>query len=106
MEDNKPRLSKKQIVYIVTAIAVLSLFFGLVCSSNPVQQPEESSTATTDPPLVTSTSTEAEPIEETLSEEERNLIIKSTIDQTVSDWESGIIDYEEASTILSEIQDI
>ena len=102
MEDNKPRLSKKQIVYIVTAIAVL---IGLVCSSNPVQQPEESSTAITDPPLVTSTSTEAEPIEETLSEEERNLIIKSTIDQTVSDWESGIIDYEEASTILSEIQD-
>ena len=64
MEENKPHFSKKQIVYIVTAFAVLSLFVGLVCNSNPVQQPEGSSPATTDPPLVTSTSTEAEPIEE------------------------------------------
>ena len=105
MEENKPRLIKKHIVYIATAITVLVLFLVFSCNSNPIQQPEESTPVTTDSLLPTSTATEPEPVEETLSEEDRNLIIRSSIDQAVLDWESGIIDYEAAITILSEIQD-
>ena len=104
MEEKQPRFSKKKIVYILTAIAAICLCIIFSRNSNFSRQTEESAPSATDRVFVTSTSTETEPVEETLCEEERNLIIRSTIDQTVIDWESGTIDYEKANTILSEIQ--
>ena len=106
MEDRKPRLTSKQIACIAVAFVTVCLCFVFAGNNNSAHQPEESFPAATDQVFTPSPSAESELVEETLSEEDHNLIIRSTIDQAVSDWESGIIDYEEASTILSEIQDI
>lgn len=105
MEDRKPRLTSKQIACIAVAFVTVCLCFVFAGNNNSTHQPEESFPAATDQVFTPSPSAESELVEETLSEEDHNLIIRSTIDQAVSDWESGIIDYEEASTILSEIQD-
>lgn len=106
MEDRKPRLTSKQIACIAVAFVTVCLCFVFAGNNNSAHQPEESFPVATDQVFTPSPSAESELVEETLSEEDHNLIIRSTIDQAVSDWESGIIDYEEASTILSEIQDI
>ena len=104
MEEKKPRLTSKQVACIAAGIGASCLCIIFAVNNSFTQQSEESSPTGTNQVLATSSTTETVLVEETLSLEERNLIIRNTIDQTFSDWESGIIDYEEAIAILSKIQ--
>ena len=105
MEERKPHLTRKQIACIAVGIAAICLCIIFVSNNGFAQQSEESFPTATDQVLASSTPAETELTEETISEDERNLLLRNIIDQTVSDWASGTIDYEEASAILSEIQE-
>lgn len=103
MEEKKYRLTRNHIMYIVATIAVLCLVSIFVVNNNSGQPPVETPPATTEHETVAIKSTETESIAETLSEEERNQIIRDTIDKTVSDWVAGTISFEEASSLLTKI---
>lgn len=94
MKDKRYHLAAKQIMCIVSAIAVLCLVIVFATKNNPVLLPGEATSATTESAIAA-----------TQSEEERNQIIRAKIDRTVSDWFSGAVTFEEASEILVNIQD-
>lgn len=105
MEEKKYWLTRNHIIFIVTAIVVLCLVIIFVVNNNSKQLPVETPPATTEQDLVTIMPTETKSIAETLSEEERNQIIRDTIDKTVSDWIAGTISFEEATSLLTEIKE-
>ena len=94
MKDKRYHLAAKQIMCIVSAIAVFCLVIVFATKNNPVQLPGEATSATTESAIAA-----------TQPEEERNQIIRAKIDRTVSDWFSGAVTFEEASEILVNIQD-
>jgi len=103
MEEKKHRLTRNHIIFIVAAIAILCLVIIFDGNNNSKQLLVETSPATTEQDVVTIMPTVTESIAETLSEEERNQIIRDTIDKTVSDWIAGTISFEEASSLLTGI---
>ena len=103
MEEKKHRLTRNHIIFVVAAIAILCLVVIFVVNNNSKQLPVETTPATAEQDVITIIPTETEQITETLSEEERNQIIRDTIDKTVSDWVAGTISFEEASSLLAEI---
>lgn len=103
MEENKYRLTQNHIIFMMVTIVVLCLVTIFAVNNNSRQLPVETTPATTEQDVVTIMPTETESIAETLSEEERNQIVRATIDKTVSDWIAGTISFEEASSLLTEI---
>ena len=90
---------------MISAIVVVCIVgFALFAISDSTPKPQESYPTMHQETSSTIGFTETELPEETLSEEERNQIIRDAIDKAVLDWVAGEITFEEASSFLMDIQ--
>ena len=96
MEEKKNPIFNRRMLLMIAAVAVVCVIAAM--SLYPGSVPSAQTPSTED-----SSGFLTEPIE-TLSIEERNQMIRASIDAAVSDWTSGILTFEEASAILSDLQ--
>lgn len=97
MEEKKNLITRQQITWIVTILAALCTI-AFVCVTISRHDPTSSQQT------IHAGTQDSSPPTETLSEEERNQMIRDAIDQAVSDWAKGAISFEEVSETLIEFQ--
>lgn len=96
MEEKKNPIFKRRMLLMIAAIAA-------ICAIVAVSFYQGTAPSAQTPSTEDSTGFLTEPIE-TLSIEERNQMIRASIDAVVTDWISGIITFEEASAMLTDLQ--
>lgn len=97
METKKVHIKKSAVIWILLAVVIIVIVSSEKASNNGkvVDDPEQEI-------MVSSQVEESEP-EEILSEEEKNQLVRDSIDSTVADWITGTTTFEEASEILNDI---
>lgn len=96
MEEKKNPIFNRRMLLMIAAIAA-------ICAIVAVSFYQGTAPSAQTPSTEDSTGFLTEPIE-TLSIEERNQMIRASIDAVVTDWFSGIITFEEASAMLTDLQ--
>lgn len=103
MEENKRSLRSTVIGGIIFTVLVLGIVVTAIISSQS-QTAEETIPPVTQEATATISTEASAPTEPTMSEEERNQLIRESIDNAVADWISGTLTFDEAAAILNEIQ--
>ena len=103
MEENKRSLRSTVIGGIIFTVLVLGIVVTAIISSQS-QTAEETIPPVTQEATATISTEASAPTEPTMSEEERNQLIRDSIDKAVADWISGTLTFDEAAAILNEIQ--
>lgn len=96
MEEKKNPIFNRRMLLMIAAIAA-------ICAIVAVSFYQGTAPSAQTPSTEDSTGFLTGPIE-TLSIEERNQMIRASIDAVVTDWTSGIITFEEASAMLTDLQ--